>query len=189
MNRTFLTTLLILLFSGIAYAQEKGGAEIQVYPAGIIPGAFLDLQIYEESYVTARVGFNFTNRRDWGMHDNEEGSGPGFSLGYRYTGLFDDKVGFTLRTDIWFLEIRWEDERPVDCPNNACPGDTYLATGSTALNVLQPTVGVDYQFILNEDLSLKPSLSFGYEINIRTQGEEVGSGPILLAGLRLEYGF
>jgi hypothetical protein len=42
-------------------------------------------------------------------------------------------------------------------------------------------------FILNEKLIFAPSLAWGYEINIVTDGEPTGEGMILLAGINLGY--
>ena len=151
------------------------GLEIQVYPAGVVPGIRADLALGTKSDINLRAGYNITKRRDWGVHENEEGGGAGFSFGYRYylkeghKGLF-----FGARTDFWFLKIDWKDN--ISRPNEII--------GETNITVFQPTLEGGYMFLLGEgNFGISPAISFGREINIVTNGEEVGQDFILLIGV------
>ncbi|MBO6523262.1 MAG: hypothetical protein JJ971_05505 [Balneolaceae bacterium] len=176
--------LFFLLFIGIpTYAQTSLGIEAQAYPAGVVPGLRFDLGISETLTLTSRIGYNFTDRRDWGEHDNEEGGGPGFSLGFERTGFLTEKLSVYARTDLWFMDIDWRDTQYI-CPV-APPCGNIESAGATNITVLQPTLGIGYSFPLSGNYFVKPSLSFGYEINVKTDGEDVGQGPILLAGFQL----
>lgn len=177
--------LFFLLVSGAAYSQKSIGFEVQAYPAGIVPGLRFDIPITSSSVFTSRAGYNFTDRRDWGEHDNEEGRGPGFSLGFIRKNIFTDNLNLHIRSDLWFMEIDWEDERCCGRP----PCTSPIVSGSTSITILQPTIGLDYNFEFSPNALLRPSVSFGYEINVKTEGEDVGEGAILLLGLNLGYQF
>lgn len=179
-----LITFLIISFSG--NAQTSIGFETQVYPAGAITGLRFDLAITSNLNITSRLAYNVTDRRDWGEHENEEGEGPGFSLGIEKTDFLDIKnLSLNVRSDFWFLEIDWTDRPtgPALCGALPCPS----RVGSTDIIVFQPTIGLAYSMPLSDKIFVKPAISFGYEINVKTEGEPVGEGAILLGGFH--FGF
>ena len=178
---------LFLLIPVSVSSQNTIGFETQVYPAGIVPGLRFDIPIAKNSVLTSRVGYNFTDRRDWGEHDNEEGGGPGFSLGVKKIRFLTEKLSLHFRTDLWFMEIDWENTREI-CGFRFCTV-AGIDTGETNIIIFQPTFGLVYDFELNQQILLQPSVSFGYEINVKTEGEDVGEGAILLLGLNLGYQF
>lgn len=154
------------------------GQEIQVYPTGIIPGLKYELPIGGLSALYLRAGYQIIDHRDLGVQDNETGSGYGFSLGYKKY-LSSDQLGwaFMLKTDLWFNTIDWE--------TTNIAGE--LITGQSKIKVLQPTLQAEYGFSLSEKIILSPSVAFGIEWNIATEGSDVGEGSILLLGLSLGY--
>jgi hypothetical protein len=163
---------------GQAQKAKTIGLQVQGYPAGVITTLRGGLEIDPQQEISLRVGYNLTRRGDFGEHDNEEGGGPGFSLGYRY--YVKDKLdGFFLgaRTNLWFLEIDWRDDDP-------------LLRGTTDITVLQPTAEVGYNLVGGRSSWLfAPVVSLGWELNVRTDGEEVGEGAIFLAGINVAYLF
>lgn len=173
----------IFLVSLSTFAQTSAGIETQVYPAGIIPGIRFDLGISEHLNLISKVGYNVTNRRDWGKHDREEGGGLGLSLGLERSGFLAEKLFISIRADLWFMEIDWEENETI-CPIVA-PCIEVATPGQTNITVLQPTIGLGYMLPISEKYFVKPSLSFGYEINVETDGEPVGEGAILLAGIQV----
>ncbi len=177
-----LLLLPFLLFSLSTIAQTSIGVEGQVYPAGIIPGIRFDLGLTENLNLTSRIGYNFADRRDWGKHDNEEGGGPGFSLGLERTGFLTENLSINARTDLWFMDIDWRDTEYI-CPI-VPPCENINFTGSSEVTVFQPTIGLAYIFPITDRFFIKPSLSFGYEINVKTEGDPVGEGAILLLGFQ-----
>ncbi len=180
--------LLSLILIGVpAFAQTSLGMEMQAYPAGIVPGIRFDLGISDQLNLTSRIGYNFTDRRNWGEHDNEEGAGPGFGLGLERTGFLAQNLSLHARTDLWFMDIDWSDpySGPILCGALPCPDEI----GKTSIVILQPTIGIGYSIPFSNRYFVKPSLSFGYEINIKTEGEEVGQGAILLVGFQLSKSF
>jgi len=192
-NSEFILPMKQILFIILAFtsttlvAQNSISLETQVYPAGIIPGIRFDLNLSDNSFLTSGIGYNFTDRQDFGKNDNEEGGGPGFSLGYARANFFTENLTAHIRTDLWFMDIDWEQKGLIICDPTACPN--AVTRGTTEITVLQPTLGLGYNLILSENLFLKPNLSFGYEINIKTKGREVGEGAILLGGLSFGYDF
>ena len=157
------------------------GLEVQGYPAGVIFGVRYDHALSTHFTGNLRVGYNLARRSDLGEHDDERGGGPGASLGARY--YFKEQYqGFFLglRSDLWFMEIDWITERI---------GDEDL-TGSTDITVLQPLVEGGYTFLLGEGgWTITPKISLGYEINVKTRGEEVGEGAISLLGVTVNRRF
>ncbi len=145
----------------------------------------MDIDLPVNLTLTSRIGYNFTDRRDWGEHENEEGGGPGFSLGIEKRSFLASNLSVNLRADLWFMDIDWRDPASGSalCGALPCPYET----GTTEITVFQPTIGLGYQLPIPGKLGIKPSLSFGYEINVETKGEDVGEGAILLLGLKVGY--
>ncbi len=151
------------------------GLSLQAYPAGFIPALHVQSPLTNRDMVILFIGFNVTDRRDWGEHEDEEGSGIGAGLSLRHY-FSRDRSGFFagVRNDIWFLNIDWRDT-------------SLLEQGVTDVTVLQPTLQLGYDLDIGERLLLGGSLSVGREFNVRTDGAEVGQGAILLGGLRFSY--
>lgn len=176
---------LVLGFSlGLEAQNNDIGFELQVYPAGVISGLRYELGWNNQS-INARIGYNSANRRDWGEHPNEKGGGFGGSLGYRYY-FSETRAQFFLgtRIDLWQLDIDWLDECTGDVNTTNC-----LSNGTSQTTVFQPTAEMGWLFMLKEKWVIAPSISYGLEINVKTVGEEVGQGDILLAGVTLGYRF
>lgn len=188
-----LTLTTVFIFSVIcASAQTSISFETQAYPAGFIPGVRVDYSINEHVQLFARGAYNFTDRRDWGVQDNEEGNGTGFGIGIEFGNSRFENLLFNVRTDLWFMDIDWMDNRFIPCPLNQICTQTLDAVprkfnGNTELVILQPTIGFGYQMPLSGSFFLKPSINIGYEINIKTDGEDVGEGAILLGGIQFGY--
>ena len=180
-------SILLLALVGVALLPSRAGAQettgpravgvtVQAYPAGLIVAARASFPIRTRSTLTAHAAYNATDRRDFGEHDNEEGGGPGFGLAFRrYLDARYEGLHFGVRTDLWLLEIDWEDDAPP-------------RTGTTDIVVLQPTAQAGYaRTVANGRLVLEGTISLGVEINIDILGEAVGEGAILLGGLALAY--
>ncbi len=179
--------LILFLFPASVFAQNSISLNTQVYPAGIISGARFDFRMEENLTLTSGIGYNFTDRKDYGKNDNEEGGGPGFGVGFITSDFITPNLSAHIRTDLWFMDIDWEQRGIIICDPEPCPG--AVSRGTTEITVLQPTIGLEYNIPFSENFFLKPSLSFGYEINIRTKGREVGEGAILLLGLNMGFRF
>lgn len=151
--------------------------EFQAYPAGLIPGLRAEQGFGGKNAAHLRLGLNLMDHRDLGKHDDETGTGWGFTLGYKryfregYRGPF---VG--ARSDVWFNEMDWMDN---DGPR----------TGTTKITVLQPTAETGWLLPLGEKFHFTPSVAFGYEVNVKTEGEPTGEGAIFLLGISLGYRF
>ena len=149
------------------------GIEFQAYPTGVIPGIHFETQVGEKSTISARFGLNIFDHRDLGVHDEETGSGFGFTIGYhRYFQESMKKWKLGIKLDYWNNEVDW-------VANDA----NGRVEGMTEIVVLQPTVELGYVFINRNNLFLTPTIAFGMEWNVQTQGEPTGEGPILLLGI------
>ncbi|MBK5272400.1 MAG: hypothetical protein JJE22_15450 [Bacteroidia bacterium] len=157
------------------YKTIDAGAEFQWYPAGYISALHLAYNFPIHHAIQVRIGYNKANRGDRGKHDDEEGGGPGFSLGYRYYFLVRPH-GFFLgaRSDIWHLNIDWKQG---------------TSTGTSKIWVVQPTFEIGYMFLINDEFFISPSIANGAEINIKTQGQPVGESFITLAGISAGWKF
>ena len=175
--------LVLVLFSGTVISQSDTnylelGLEFQQYPVGSIPGARLALQVAPRQALELRFGYNIAYHGDAGVHESEDGGGFGFSPGYQYwfrpnnQGLF-----LAARVDFWFNTIDWKDN--IGLPNEL--------SGTTEIMVVQPTLMGGCSLPLGPNFHLTPTLAFGAEINTRQEGEDVGEGAILLAGLQINY--
>lgn len=144
------------------------GLEIQVYPTGIIPGFRYEKFISDKSSINLRLGYQLIDHRDLGKNENETGWGYGPSFAYRrfFKGI-DRGLSLALRTDIWFNQIDWEDDNQ---------------TGTTNLKIIQPTLMAEYIINGNSKMVITPSLAFGMEWNVVTDGRPTGEGAIVLLG-------
>lgn len=177
---SLLCTVFLLPFSNSIMAQETSpidiAAEIQVYPTGIISGIRLERGLTNKSSLHLRLARQDIDHEDYGKQDDEQGDGYGFSLGYRYF-LNPGYKGFSfgVKTDVWFNTIDWANDL----------GTAQESNGTTKVIVLQPTATIGYQHWFSSKLFVSPSLAAGFEINVDTDGEEVGEGAIWLFGLTL----
>ncbi len=165
-----LTLLLASLFGQAQNTPFDISFEFQAYPTGLIPGIRLEKGFGEKNAAHLRFGYQVIDHRDLGKHDDETGSGWGFTLGYHryfkggYQGFF-----LGARNDFWFNSMEWE-------MNDGTSGKTDIV-------VVQPTAQAGWVFLFGEKWLLSPTLSFGYEINVKTEGEATGEGAIILLGL------
>jgi len=181
----------ILFFSCAAFAQVDNtdlgsdgffdiGLEFQAYPTGLIPGVRIEKGFGGKHAIHLRAGYQWIRHRDLGVHDDERGDGYGFTLGYRRY-FQNDFRGWTIssRCDFWANNIDWTDETPM--------GDI---SGNTKIKVIQPTLDLGYTFLFGEGQTvLTPTVAFGYEVNVKTDGAETGEGAILLLGVELSRRF
>lgn len=197
----FLKTICLLLFiSSVGYGQEATllnysatstfnapdikiprlnlGIELQWYPSGMMYGGRADLYLGRHANWNFRIAYNDTNRKDRSPHNlNEEGGGFGAGLGYRYFLGKREGLFFGGRVDIWKLEIDWED---IDMNMNPTMGNTNIS-------VFQPTIELGYQFVFDKHWAVAPAFAFGYELNVKTEGDKVGGGMIGLIGVNVGY--
>ena len=151
------------------------GAEVRGYPAGVIPALYGEVPLTDHGLLTFDLAANLTDRQDFGEHDEEDGSGFGGGVGYRYYfGQRLDRWFLGARVDLWSLSIDWQD-----------PG----TSGNTDVLVLQPTVEGGYGFRLGDRWRLNVFAAGGAEINVDTEGEDVGDGAIGILGVSCVYGF
>ena len=165
------------LFSITAYNQNGAfdlGVEFQAYPTGLIPGIHLELGISEKDAIQGRVGYNIVRHRDLGVQDDETGGGFGFTLGYRrYFKPQRSGIFIGARSDLWFNEVDWIAN--IDSPDEI--------RGTSNVTVLQPTAELGYVVHIGEKgVFFSPNIALGAEININTDGAEIGQGAILLLG-------
>jgi hypothetical protein len=55
------------------------------------------------------------------------------------------------------------------------------------VTVLQPTLQAGFRIPFGETIELMPTLAFGYEFNIKTEGADIGQGAILLLGVVFNF--
>lgn len=184
MKKKLSLALVLLLTTITLFAQDSNGRYIepglgiQQYPTGFLPGLHAGIGLAPHHAMEVRVGYNILDHQDFGVQDEEQGGGFGFSLGYRYYFKSTHQKWFIgARSDLWFNEIDWKDN--ID--------DLTELNGTTNVTVFQPTGVVGYRWGLNDHLAIIPTLALGAEINIKTEGAEVGQGAIFLWGLNLSY--
>lgn len=150
--------------------------EVQVYPTGVISGVRFEVALDEKQAVHLRLAVQNIDHRDEGVQDDEQGDGAGFTLGYkRYLRAGHTGPALSFRTDLWFNTLDTRD-------NIGTPMET---SGTTDVTVLQPTIEISWNHPLGNDFFITPTAAAGFEINIDTDGEEVGDGFIFLGGILL----
>ena len=148
--------------------------EFQAYPTGLIPGLRIEKGFADQHAVHLRLGYQIIDHRDLGVQEDETGSGYGLTLGYKryfrpdFSGWF---VG--VRSDVWFNQIDWKNRI----------GMSDETSGTSDIVVIQPTAEAGYLFEFGNNWIFSPSLAFGWEVNVQTEGEDVGEGSIILVGL------
>lgn len=155
----------------MGYTTTDIGGEFQWYPAGTITGLHIAFNSKLHNSFHFRIGYNKTDRKSWGTHNEEKGGGWGGTVGYRYYFKpFPHKFFIGARTDLWSMTIDWKQ-------------GTQSGTSKTL--TLQPTFETGYTFFVNDQMFITPSLANGSEINIKTDGQDVGHGFITLLGISL----
>lgn len=159
-----------------ALTARRAGVEVRGYPAGVIAAVHSLQPIGERDAWHVSAGVNVTDRRDWGEHDDEEGGGSGIGGGWRRYETADRDGWFGgARLDVFSLEIDWEEDS----------GDE----GTSDVLVLMPTVEGGRAWAVGGPWVIEAGIGFGAEINVDTDGEDVGEGAILLGQLGISAGF
>lgn len=174
--KTLFYTITLFLCCNIIQAQKTLGIEFQAYPTGIIPGISFSEQLGSKGEVVIRLAANIIDHKDFGVQDSEIGKGFGGGFGFRRTLPFKNDLFYLgLRTDLWRNILDWETFNL---------NGSVRSNGTTEVWVLQPTAELGLR-LQKESTKwiLQPSISFGREINIVTDGAEVGQGWILLLGI------
>ena len=185
MKNKILFFIVFSLYHFSLFSQEGGtkyfdlGVEVQQYPTGFLFGVRSEFGLAEHHAMDIRIGYNSLDHKDFGVQESEKGGGFGFTIGYRYYfNLGNQKWFLGARSDLWFNEIDWFDNR-----------EDEMKAGVTNIVVLQPTAIVGYRFLIKEHWVISPTLALGAEINVKTKGEEVGQGAIVLWGVNIGYQF
>lgn len=177
--KNVLIVLFVVIFQSnpvCAQSTTDVSFEFQAYPTGLIPGFRIEKSLSAKSTLHLRLAYQFIDHRDLGVHQNEEGSGFGFTLGFnKFLKHYYEKWHFGIRNDIWFNTIDWE----------SSIGTAPVPFGTTDIIVVQPTAQIGYLFDFNKSWFITPTVSFGYEVNVRTEGEPTGEGAILLIGINV----
>ena len=151
---------------------SRWGFEVQVYPTGVIPGIRYEWELSTQDQLFARVAYNFTERSDFGEHDDESGGGPGIGLGWRHwLNETSSEWHYGARLDIWDLEIDWEEDGPPE------------SDGKTDIIVMQPSGELGYSWKQSDGSRFDLTAGLGVEVNVDTDGEDVGEGIIALGGI------
>lgn len=159
----------------LGYRTIDVGGEYQHYGKGYIAVVHLAYNATVHHSAQLRIGYNKSNWKADGKHDNEEGGGPGISLGYRYYFLVRPH-GFFLgaRADYWRLSIDWRQGS---------------IKGKSKINVFQPSAEMGYMFLINDMFFFTPALGVGVQSNITTNGESCGDGFLFLPGISAGWKF
>lgn len=145
------------------------GASAQAYPAGIIATVNTEIFYNKHTSIYLRVGGNFADRKDFSPNnDNEKGYGFGGSLGYRkHIILNRGNIILGANMDVWNMWIDWKNHI----------GEPNQTQGTTYTLVVQPWLEAGYFISIQKSpIQLGISTGFGREINVITNGKDVGQG-------------
>ena len=151
------------------------GGEFQSYFRGYTAVLHLAYNFPIHHGIQFKVGYNKSNWKDAGTHDDENGGGPMFSLGYRYYFLVRPH-GFFLgaHADLSRLSIDWK---------------KGITTGTSKIWALQPTFELGYMILINDMFFITPSVGTGVQTNIKTEGDKVGDGSVFTTGISMGWKF
>lgn len=170
----------VLLFSSSIVSAQQGkmreilGAGIQVHTYGFIPGFTWEHLFRNQHSLRVNAGLNITNRHSAGKQQQEWGMGEMLGVGYRR--FFNEATnGFFagITVDGEHLRINWI--------------GGFGRRGWTDVVVVQPTAELGYRFMLDKRWLLDIYTSHGAEINVATDGPEVGQGYIGMLGFRFNF--
>ena len=155
------------------------GAELQLYPAGIMSMLTSNVFLNEKWALRFRVGGNFADRQDFSdYNDDEVASGFGATIGVvRYFPYGKGNFILGASIDTWNMWTDWKDDLDTANPTQ---GETYNF-------VIQPWINEGYLFDYSEKWNAGGSLGFGREINVITRGENVGEGWMGIVTLSVNY--
>lgn len=165
----------MVLFSfSNSFSQQKSeviekreiGLEVQKYPVGIITVITYNYFFKESWAMRFRFGGNFADRKDAsGFNDDEKANGLGGSFGInKYVRSGNGNFIFGANADVWNMWTKWIDYSEV--PQK---GKTYTL-------VIQPWINAGYLYNFSNKFNAGITLGFGREINVITDGENVGQG-------------
>jgi hypothetical protein len=168
---------LALSLSALPAAALDFGGEVRRYPSGVIVGGKFDVPLDAGLWLSGSASYDFADRGNNGEHQDESGGGGG--IGATLDWYLDQQRGLQegwfvgVRTEVFFLNIDWND-----------PG----RSGSTDVTVFQPTARGGYAWAFDHGhYGLQLGASLGAEINVKTNGEKVGEGAILLGGAAFTF--
>lgn len=157
-----------------AQPRFQPAGEVRGYPSGAIVSAALGASLGDKAYGAVHAAYNFVDRGSNGEFQHEDGGG--FGIGATIDQYFQPgQNGWFVgaRTELMFLNINYRD-----------PG----VRGSSDITVFQPTARAGYGWTFaGGQYGLSAALSFGAEINVDTDGADVGEGAIVLGGLALTF--
>jgi hypothetical protein len=158
----------------------KIGTEAQWYPAGWLIGVAAVYYHRPQHVFFTKLGINIADRHNWsGLNDNEEGTGYGASLGYRFLFKSSKSTFFAgTRGELYNTFIKWKNNIGLSAETN----------GTTRIFVYQPSIEVGY-FIKppEKKWSIVLATGIGAEINIVTKGKPVGQGGMYLSSVAFYY--
>lgn len=167
----------LLALAGLASAAIRDpsvGLKLEAYPAGMQALLSVGRRPADHWLCHFDAGWNEARRWDWGLHADERGGGPGFGWGLRWSPAGLPRLFVGGEVQLWFLSIEWRQA---------------ATRGTTRSTVLQPAAELGWTWDLGEAWRLEPLLSLGQEINVWTEGEAVGQGPILRLGIGVRRQF
>jgi hypothetical protein len=178
-------TLIIsfLLVTTIAKTQDFGyktvdvGGEYQWHPDGMIASLQFAFNSKVHSSFLIRGGYNKVNLKRTTLHDGEEGTGWGGSVGYRYyVGVIPRRFFIGLRADVWNMNIHYS---------------IPVSESSSKLIVFQPGLETGYTILINEQFFITPSFTATTQITLKTEGDKVnyGQGFMPMAGISAGWRF
>lgn len=168
------------IFAQTVLPQKNIGVNLQWYPAGFIVSMHFEKFYNPQTALSFRIGGNFANRKDFSPYnENEKGNGLGAGIGYnRYFNFKKGKILLGADTDVWNMWIHWRN-------NIGQPNET---NGTTYTLVLQPWIEAGYFYPVGKSpVQIGITTGFGREINVITNGKEVGQGWMNSLLLKINY--
>lgn len=178
--RSLTLALTALLASCAAADYERSalfGVEANAYPTGQLIGPRGELRLAERGALSGRAAIHFADRGDDGEHDREDGSGYTGGIGWRqWLDDYGDDWFVGARLELSRLALGWTDDGPPE------------RSGNSNVTIVTPFIEGGYSWAFENDLRLDLFASLGREVNVDTDGADVGEGAILMVGVSFSGG-
>lgn len=168
MQKPILLIITCFLLSIAPRSQDFGyrtidvGAEFQVDPDGAAYQLHFAFNAKTHHSFVLRGGYHKAGLVRTALHDGEEGSGWGGSLGYRYyVGVMPRRFFVGARADIRVMTIHWS---------------IPVTESDTKLTIFQPSLEAGYTFLINDMFFITPYVAGGPQVKLKTEGDKVNYG-------------
>lgn len=174
----FITTTALAALSqdDMGYRTTDVGGAAQYQPDGLLLHLHLAFNAKIHNSIVFQAGYNKTKSGS-PLHDEEDGTGWGGSIGYRYYFDFLPRKFFLgFNVGAWKMDVKWS---------------KTSGTGNSSFVFIQPAAELGYTFLFNDQFFITPYITGSYQVKANSENDNIayGSGFVPMAGLSMGWRF